>query len=243
MMGKSFDKWFNIFIVAGMVLATVLITIFEYGKSPDGNLLLLVTAAGSIMGVLCTVLSANGNILTFLFGFFDVTIYAVMCFIGARYGNALLYALFFVPMQFVGFVQWKKRGVSGESLTTARRFDLKRSILYSLLFLVGSVAAYIILAKVDKESADSFIKVAVLFDALSMICNLLGQVLMTFAYMEQWIFWIAVNVFTIAMWAVSLDGAADSYALVLVVKYAFYLLNSLNGLRVWIGLSRKEEVL
>lgn len=243
MAGKSFDKWFNTFIVAGMVLATVLITIFEYGKSPDGNLLLLVTAAGSIMGVLCTVLSANGNILTFLFGFFDVTIYAVMCFIGARYGNALLYALFFVPMQFVGFVQWKKRGVSGENLTTARRFDLKRSILYSLLFLVGSVVTYIILAKVDKESADSFIKVAVLFDALSMICNLLGQVLMTFAYMEQWIFWIAVNVFTIAMWAVSLDGTADSYALVLVVKYAFYLLNSLNGLRVWIGLSRKNEVL
>lgn len=243
MKGKTFDKWFNTFIVAGMVLATVLITVFEYGKSPDGNLLLLVTAAGSIMGVLCTVLSANGNILTFLFGFFDVTIYAVMCFIGARYGNALLYALFFVPMQFVGFVQWKKRGVSGENLTTARRFDLKRSILYSLLFLVGSIVAYIILAKVDKETADSFIKVAVLFDALSMICNLLGQVLMTFAYMEQWIFWIAVNVFTIAMWAVSLDGAADSYALVLVVKYAFYLLNSLNGLRIWIGLSKKEEVL
>lgn len=243
MKGKTFDKWFNTFIVAGMVLATVLITVFEYGKSPDGNLLLLVTAAGSIMGVLCTVLSANGNILTFLFGFFDVTIYAVMCFIGARYGNALLYALFFVPMQFVGFVQWKKRGVSGENLTTARRFDLKRSILYSLLFLVGSIVAYIILAKVDKETADSFIKVAVLFDALSMICNLLGQVLMTFAYMEQWIFWIAVNVFTIAMWAVSLDGAADSYALVLVVKYTFYLLNSLNGLRIWIGLSKKEEVL
>lgn len=243
MTASKFDKWFNVFIVAGMVLATVLITVFEFSKSSDGRALLLVTAVGSIMGVLCTVLSANGNILTFVFGFFDVGIYAVMCFIGARYGNALLYALFFLPMQFVGFMQWKKRGVSGETLMTARRFDIRRGVLYSILFLAGSAVAYAVLARFDKESADSFIKLAVLFDALSMICNLLGQVLMTFAYMEQWIFWIAVNVFTIAMWALSLGGPADSYALVLVVKYAFYLINSLNGLRVWIALSRKDAVL
>lgn len=240
---NSFNKLFNIFIVAGMVIATILITIFEFGKSPDGNLLLIIASIGSIMGVLCTVYSANGNILTFIFGFFDVSIYAVMCFVGARYGNALLYTLFFLPMQFVGFFQWKKHGVSGETLTKARRFTARQTLLYSLLFLVGSAAAYIILAKVDKSSADSFIKAAVLFDALSMICNLIGQVLMTFAYMEQWIFWIAVNVFTIVMWALSLDGAADSYALVLVVKYVFYLLNSINGLRIWINLSRTDESL
>ena len=112
--------------------------------------------------------------------------------------------------------------------------------MYSLLFLAGSLIAYVILARFDKGAADSFIKVAVLCDAVSMVCNLLGQLLMTFAYMEQWYFWIGVNVFTIVMWAASLDGPADSYALVLVVKYAFFLLNSLNGLRIWINLSRER---
>lgn len=240
---QTFNRWFNIFMVVGMLVATVIITIFEYGKSPEGNLLLLVASFGSIMGILCNVCSANGNIWTFLFGFFDVSIYAVMCFIGAKYGNALLYSLYFLPMQFIGFRQWRKRGASSEEKVEARRFTPKQWLLYSGIFLVGSVVAYFILAKFDKGSADSFIRTAVLFDAVSMMCNLIGQFLMTLAYMEQWVFWIGVNVFTIAMWAVSLDGAADSYALVLMVKYIFFLLNSLNGLRIWLALSRKDEPL
>ena len=107
---QTFNRWFNIFIVVGMIVASVIITVLEWGKSPDGNLLLLVAGIGSIMGVLCNVCSANGNILTFLFGFFDVSIYAAMCFIGTRYGNAALYTLFFLPMQLIGFFQWRRRG-------------------------------------------------------------------------------------------------------------------------------------
>lgn len=240
---QTFNRFFNIFIVAGMVVASVVITLMEWGKSPDGNTLLLVAGIGSVMGVLSTVCSANANILTFIFGFFDVAIYAVMCFIGARYGNAALYALFFLPMQFVGFFQWKRRGADSQTQVTARRLKGGQWLTYSLLFLVGSVVAYLILARFDKAAAESFIRIAVLCDAVSMVCNILGQFLMTFAYMEQWIFWIAVNVFTIVMWVASLDGPADSYALVLIVKYVFYLLNSLNGLRVWMSISKGSSVL
>ena len=58
--------------------------------------------------------------------------------------------------------------------------------------------------------------------------------------MEQWVFWIGVNVASVAMWAFTLafDGG-DSYAMIYLVKYAFYLLNSLNGLRIWLALSRR----
>lgn len=240
---ETFNRWFNIFIIAGMAIATIIITALEYGKSSENNILLLVTAFGSIMGVLCNVCSANGKIWTFLFGFFDVSIYAVLCFIGRNYGNGLLYALYFLPMQFIGFAQWRKRGASSDEQVEARRFSPKQWLLYSSIFIVGTIIAYLILAKFDKSGAESFLKAAVVFDAVSMMCNLIGQLLMTFAYMEQWIFWIGVNVFTIAMWFVSLKESADSYAIVLMVKYIFFFLNSLNGLRIWINLSKEPAVL
>jgi len=83
--------------------------------------------------------------------------------------------------------------------------------------------------------------VAVLMDAVSMVCNILGQYLLSTAYMEQWVFWILVNIASVIMWSVSLRQTADQYSAIYVVKYAFYLLNSINGLRIWIGLSKRHE--
>ena len=59
---------------------------------------------------------------------------------------------------------------------------------------------------------------------------------MSTAYMEQWIFWLAVNVTSIGMWLFS----DKSFASVYIVKYSFYLINALNGLRIWLKLSRPE---
>ena len=59
--------------------------------------------------------------------------------------------------------------------------------------------------------------------------------------MEQWLFWIGVNIASVVMWVLTLRQTPDSsYALIYVVKYSFYLLNSLNGLRIWLALSRPD---
>ena len=242
MNSDKFNKWFNAFILIGMTVAMVLTTAIKLQSAETGRFLLIVAAFGSLMGVLSTVCSANGKIWTFLFGILDVSIYAVMCFIGAKYGNAALHALYFFPMQFVGFAQWRKRGAGSESKLKARRFSAGQWLLFGGLFLAGSVGVYLILLQFDKGVADSFIKVAVLSDAVSTVCNILGQLLLSMAYMEQWFFWIGVNIFTIIMWSVTLsEGSSDStYAIIYIIKYSFYLLNSLNGLRIWTGLSRRE---
>ena len=109
------------------------------------------------------------------------------------------------------------------------------------IFLVGLVVAYFVLCALDKTEAAGVVRWLVLTDALSMMCNILGQYLLSTAYMEQWFFWIGVNIASVVMWVLTLRQSPDSsYALIYVVKYSFYLLNSLNGLRIWIGLSRPE---
>ena len=238
---KTFNKWFNTFILVGMAVVTVVVTAIKFQDTESGRAMLVISAFGSLMGVLSTVCAANGRILTFLFGLIDVTIYGVMCLIGTRYGNAALHLLYFLPMQVVGFFQWKKRGSDGAHEVKARRLSGKQWTLFGSLFLVGLVIAYFVLAAMDKTEAAGVVRWLVLTDALSMMCNVLGQWLLSTAYMEQWIFWIGVNVASVAMWVLTLRQSPDSsYALIYVVKYSFYLLNSLNGLRIWMALSRPD---
>jgi len=241
MTDKQFNQYFNAFIVVGMAVVTVLVTAIKFRSAENGQWLLLISAFGSLMGVLSTVLSANGRILTFLFGLIDVTIYGAMCLAGARYGNAALHLLYFLPMQFVGFFQWKKRGAKADKEVKARRLSGKQWLLYGGLFLAGLVIAYYVLLAMDKTEAAGVVKWLVLMDAFSMMCNLIGQYLLSTAYMDQWFFWIGVNISTIIMWVLTLrQDPGSAYATIYIVKYSFYLLNSFNGLRIWLNLSRQQ---
>ena len=244
---EKFNKWFNAFILVGMTLAVILTTIMKSGVSRTSDILLIISAIGALMGVLATVCSANGLILTFLFGLIDVAIYGAMCLVNWRngnsgLGNAILHFCYFVPMQFVGFFQWRKRGAGSKAKVKARRLDARQWAILTALFLVGSVAAYLIIARFDKSTADTFIRTAVVLDVLPLMCNIIGQFLMSTAYMEQWIFWIGVNVTSILMWTFSLKNSSDSFAAIYIIKYFFYLINSVNGLRIWAALSKTDDV-
>ena len=238
---ERFNKWFNAFILIGMTVVTLFVTALKLRDADGGQALLILAAVGSLCGVLANVFSANGRILTFLFGLIDVTIYGVMCLTSARYGNAAMHLLYFLPMQFIGFFQWRKRGAGEGERVRARRLAGRGWLLYGAVFFVGLVVAYVVLAALDKTEAAAAVRWLVLLDAFSMMCNILGQWLMSTAYMEQWIFWIGVNIASVAMWVLTLRQSPDSsYAAIYVVKYAFYLLNSLNGLRIWMALSRPD---
>ena len=241
---KQFNKLFSAFILIGMAVVTCIVTAIKLRGADDNGAVtwLLISALGSLMGVLATVCSANGWIITFLFGFLDVSIYGVACWVnwrdgGSGMGNALLHFFYFVPMQLVGFLQWKRRGAKGESQVKARRLSPAMRWAWTGITLVATVVLYFILARFDRSAAEGFLKVAVILDVIPLVCNIIGQLLMSTAYMEQWIFWMAVNVFSIALWI----NSDQSFAPVYIVKYTFYLINSINGLRIWINLSKGAE--
>lgn len=243
---ERFNKIFNAFILVGMA-ACVILTCIGKMASPDvKKSLLLLSAFGTLMGVMSSVLSAKGSIWTFLFGLLDVSIYGAMCLVSWKngasgLGTSVLHFVYFVPMQFVGFFQWRKRGASGHNQVNARRLTPRQWAQYLAILLAGGIVAYLVIARFDKSAAETFIKVTVLLDVLPMMFNILGQLLMSMAYREQWIFWIGVNVFSIAMWSnVLIHDPGNDFAIIYVIKYAFYLINALNGLRIWSNLSKKQ---
>ena len=238
---RRFSRWFNVFILAGMAIVTCIVTGIKLrGADGGATTWLLISAFGSLMGVLATVCSANGWIITFLFGFLDVSIYGVACWMnwrdgGSGLGNALLHFLYFVPMQLVGFLQWKRRGAKGESQVKARRLSPAMRWSWLGITICATVVLYLVLARFDRSAAEGFLRVAVILDVIPLVCNIIGQLLMSTAYMEQWIFWMAVNVFSIALWI----NSDQAFAPVYIVKYTFYLINSVNGLRIWLNLSKE----
>jgi nicotinamide mononucleotide transporter len=75
-------------------------------------------------------------------------------------------------------------------------------------------------------------------DSATTVLSIVAQALMALAFMEQWCLWIITNVISVIMWVICISRG-EAHAGVMVIMWSFYLLNSLNGLRVWLKLSRE----
>ncbi|MBR6347017.1 MAG: nicotinamide mononucleotide transporter [Bacteroidales bacterium] len=241
---ERFNKIFSTCIMVGMLVAVGITTAIKAQDPSTRMLMLAVASLGSVMGVASTVLSANGLIWTFLFGIADVVLDSIVAFDAGAMGNFALHAFYFLPMQFVGIAQWRKRGATKEEKVKARRLDSRGWIMLVAGIAVSLATAWYILLRIDESRFDagaieSVDRWKVFFDAAVLVLNIAGQILMSLAFFEQWIVWNFVNVFSILLWgSIMLSSEASSYTVVMFVKYCFYLLNSLNGLRIWQKLSR-----
>jgi nicotinamide mononucleotide transporter len=233
------------FILVGMATAVIIVNIFKLQDPEVQTVKQIIIALGAVMGVVNTVLSANGNIWTFLFGVLDVCICSYANLDSGNMGQFLQHVLYFLPMQFVGFWQWRKRGAGTKEKVKARRLTGKQWIYVVSAFVAGTALAYgilywIDLAQMNKGYIQEIDKAKILLDATVVVLNILGQVLMSFAYADQWYLWNLVNIFSIMLWTNRLlSDQASSYTIVMVIKYSFYLLNSINGLRIWLKLSKE----
>lgn len=256
---KKFNLWFSIIVLVIMVLVTVISTFYEMKSDPDMRLAMqLIAGVGAIMGVVNIVLSANGSIWTFIFGILDVICCSIVYYDSGVMGVFAEHAFYFLPMQFVGWWQWRKRGAGitsevnehGEkeiAKVRARRLTSKQWGLVVLAYILGTalcfgILYYIDMLEVNKGHLASIDNQKLLLDASIVMLNILGQFLMSTAYTEQWYLWNLVNICSILLWVNRLFSAqADSYTFVMLVKYILYLLNSINGLRIWLKLGKNSD--
>ena len=222
------------FLIAGVITSNVIYSIMT------GTLDIIGSLAG-ITGVLCVVLVAKGSIWNYLFGVVNVSLYAWISYKAALYGDAGLNALYYLPMQFIGWWQWRKRGAAVSSddaqrLTgdedvrvKARRLSWRQRIL----LVIGCISAIVAVGFLLRNLGDP----QPFKDSTTTVLSIVAQALMALAFMEQWCLWIITNIVSVAMWTICVLRG-EAHAGVMVIMWVFYLLNSLNGLRVWAKLSR-----
>ena len=223
----TFYDWF---LIVGVIVTNIIYSLLT------GTFDILGSLAG-ITGVLCVVLVAKGSIWNYAFGLVNVSLYAWISYKAALYGDAGLNALYYLPMQFIGWWQWRKRGAAmseaeagGKDIQVkARRFDWGQRVL--LMF--GCAAAVVAVGFFLEHLGDP----QPFKDSATTVLSVVAQALMALAFMEQWALWIITNVISVAMWAVCMSRG-EAHAGVMLIMWSFYLLNSINGLRVWLKLSR-----
>lgn len=240
----DFNKWFNIFILAGMLVTVGVLNVIKL-REPDARILWQSLATvGALAGVVNVILSAKGSIWNYLFGLIDVLAMTAVT-LESSLGNAnptwglfIMHAGFLLPMQFVGIWQWRKRGATASSNVVPRRLTPSQWALTAGAFLLLVAALYFLLDVFGTSGRDMF-NVVILFDTIVVALSIIGQILMSLAFSDQWFIWIAVNLCSISLfWFKSRSSNPDSYTVVYMVKYIFYFINSLNGLRIWLKLGR-----
>ena len=175
------------------------------------------------MGV---VLSAKRSILNFLFGMVNVGLYALVAYKSQYYGSAALHALYYLPMQFVGIYAWRRRPqTDDESRVRARSMSPRQAGMWCAVIAAGTALLTFILARCTGDSQP-------LKDAAITVIAIVAQYLMTCAYWEQWILWLAINLLSMALWGVgTMQG--EPHAELMLVKYLFYTINAVNGTIQW----------
>lgn len=220
------------FLIVGVIVSNVVYSLMT------GTLDVVGSLAG-ITGVLCVVLVAKGSIWNYLFGLVNVSLYAYISYKAALYGDAGLNALYYLPMQFIGWWQWRKRGAAvseaeaeGKGVQVkARRFNWgQRAVL-----AFSCTAAVVAMGFVLKDLGDP----QPFKDSATTVLSIVAQALMALAFMEQWALWIITNVISVAMWSICV-ARGEAHSGVMVIMWVFYLMNSINGLRVWLKLSREQ---
>lgn len=235
-MGKDrILSFYDIFLIAGVIVTNIVYSVLT------GTVDIIGSAAG-IAGVCCVVLVAKGSIWNYAFGIVNVSLYAVISYKAALYGDAGLNALYYLPMQFVGWWQWRKRGAAvSRSASSAPDRDVRvkaRRMSWGqrLLLAAGSAVLVFLVGLLLERLGDP----QPYKDSATTVLSIIAQALMALAFMEQWALWIITNLISVVMWSVCV-ARGDEHAGLMVIMWVFYLLNSLNGLRVWFNLSKRHD--
>lgn len=223
---------YDICLIAGVIITNIVYSVVTGTADVIGSL-------AGIAGVCCVVLVAKGSIWNYAFGLVNVSLYALISYKASLYGDAALNALYYLPMQFIGWWQWRKRGAATSRAAStepyhdvrvrARRMSGLQRVVLALFSAALVFAGGLLLERLGDPQPYK--------DSATTVLSIIAQALMALAFMEQWALWIITNVISVAMWSVCV-ARGEEHAGLMVIMWLFYLLNSLNGLRVWLKLSK-----
>lgn len=143
------------------------------------------------LGILYVILAAKESIWCWPAALASTVIYTVLFWEGQLPMQALL-NFYYMAMAVYGFILWRKNGQEENTVAISRR-PLKFHVIYILSGLVASGLIGYYLASFPETRLPYL-------DALVMVFSVMTTVLMARKVIENWLYWIVIDSFAIALY-------------------------------------------
>lgn len=191
----------------------------------------IIALISGLTGIIAVVLGAKVKLSNYAFATINVALYAYLCLGNQLYGEFMLNAFYFIPMNLIGFFLWKKHK-SDEGDIQVRNLTIKGFISLTAVTVLSVYAYHLILISLGGNLT--------LIDAITTVISVIALILGVTRYAEQWLLWIVVNIVSIIMWIILLNQG-DTSAVTMLVMWTAYLFNSIYGYMNWLKLSKKTQ--
>ena len=206
---SSINRTTWIFLILGL-----LVQVLTFVLMPDNPISLV----SGMLGICSVVLGAQGNIMTFVFGFAQIATYTYLCCIERFYAEIAINIYYFITMIY-GVYCWRNRLSNNSLQVQTRRLSIKLLAWGMLLIALFSWLTGWLLERFTDDPQPYM-------DAFTTVPAIAAQLLMVLAYREQWYLWLVVDVLAVMMWL-----RAENYCM--VAQYVFWCVNCIYGYIQW----------
>ena len=201
-------KYFWVFFA--ILGALIQMTVFLFTK--DSYLSFISGLAGVFSVVLCSEKSVSGF---YFWSFLQIITFVIICFQEQLWGKLAENAFYFITM-LVGLIIWSRN--KREEKVVPREMKIHNLLILCLVNALGIILVSLWLDRMNDSMP--------FMDSFTTVTAVIAQILMITRYREQWIFWFAVDIASIVLWA----SIGNYYV---VIQYVFWTLNCCYGYYKW----------
>ena len=146
----------------------------------------------AICGIIYTITAGKGKIYCYIIGLCGSVCYSYISFKNTLFGNCLLYLLYYIPLQIIGFYHWKKHLKANSFEIIKTKLSNKQRLITLLILITGISFLYFIL-KYYNDSSPAI-------DSITTFSSIIAMYLTVKRCIEQWTLWFVVNFLSFIMW-------------------------------------------
>ena len=188
-------------LTLGLIFGLIVFNAIINGDKP-------VAVISAICGITYTFYAGKGRPICYIFGLCGSCLYGFLAFQSSLWGNLLLYVLYYIPMQILGYFKWNSH-LKEDKQEIIKVSMQKKAFSLLCIALVCITACLTVALYYFKDTHP-------ILDSITTIFSVGGMYLTVKRTIEQWFFWGIVNLLSFIMWLHLALGGAKVWSTVIM---------------------------